>query len=332
MSIRICSYNIEWFNHLFNKDNTLKDGNDEKKRFAAISKVLKHIEPDLLGIVEGPNTTADGLQSTVTKLENFAQSENLSINKAMTGFISPGTQEIALLYNPGKLTVEHAPGGKDDSKSNPPFNGQFFYDTDNDRIKEVYKHYRPPLEALVTVNNTNKEFKVLIAHTKSKGIFSSVDMLHWERENHRNRLKLFAECGWIRRRVEEWLEERSKVVVMGDFNDGPGMDFYEMKYGRSAVETVMGDIFNPDQILRSFSGKPKWTYHGWKPSTVRFEDRITGTQVTVLLDHIFTSQNLEVVEDSYKIWNPYDNEEAKSLKKDLMDASDHFPVSVDLDL
>ena len=36
MNIRLCSYNIEWFNHLFNKDNPLKTGSKEQKRLKAI--------------------------------------------------------------------------------------------------------------------------------------------------------------------------------------------------------------------------------------------------------------------------------------------------------
>ena len=333
MPLRLCAYNIEWFNHLFNKDNTLRSGSDEQKKINAIANVLLQINPDFAGIIEAPNTSADGQESTVIKLENFAQSTNLPLNKAVTGYISGGTQEIAILYNPNKLTVTHDPGGVSNSKGNPPFDGELFYDTDNDRIKEVYKYYRPPLEALVTINNTGTKFKVIVAHTKSKGIFNNMDMLHWERESRRNRLKLFAECEWIRRRVEEWLKSGDEVVVMGDINDGPGMDYYEFKYGRSAVETIIGDIFKPDQLLRNFTGRPKWTSKGWKPSSARFKDRMTETYVNVLIDHILVSSGISVVTNSpYKIWNPFENDEAKSFKNDLLKASDHFPVTLDLDL
>ncbi|MCK5466594.1 hypothetical protein KAI56_03835 [Candidatus Parcubacteria bacterium] len=330
MLLRICSYNIEWFNHLFNKDNSLKTGIDEQKRLSAISNVLNQLNSDLIGVVEAPNTSADGQESTITKLENFANNANLPTNRVVTGYISAGTQEIAILYNPNKITVCHSPDGDSNSRSNPQFDGEFYYDTDNDRIQEVYKNYRPPLEARVKINN--KEFKIIVAHTKSKGIFSNMDLLHWERESHRNRLKLLAECEWIRRRVDVWLKEGSDVILMGDFNDGPGMDYYEFKYGRSAVEIIIGDIFSPNLILRNFTGKPKWTYKGWKPSTARFKDRITETYVNVLLDHILISSGIKANGNSpYKIWNPFENEEAKPFKNDLLEASDHFPVTLDLD-
>jgi endonuclease/exonuclease/phosphatase family metal-dependent hydrolase len=332
MPIRLCSYNIEWFNHLFNKDNTLKNGSDEQKRINAIAGVLSRLDPDFVGIVEGPNTSKSTTESTVTKLENFAQHASLSANKALIGYPSAGTQEISILYNPEKLIVEHSPGGDSTSKSNPPFDGEFFYDTDSDRIKEVYKHYRPPLEALVTVKSNNAKFRVIVVHTKSKGIFNSMDRLHWERESHRNRLKLFAECEWIRTRVEDFLELNEHVIVMGDINDGPEMDFYELKYGRSAVETMIGDIFEPGQLLHNFTGKPKWTSRGWKPSTARFKDRITEDYVNVLIDHILVSPGISVVAGSpFSIWNPYENNAAKPFKNDLVKASDHFPITLDLD-
>ena len=331
MSLRICSYNIEWFNHLFEANNSLKTGPDEQKRLNAIKNVLQKIKPDFLGIVEAPNTTADGKQSTIKKLETFAQDAGLSARKAVTGFISAGTQEIAVLYDPDKLTVKHDPGGKAKTKKNPPFDGDFYYDTDDDRIKEVYKHYRPPLEVSVTVGQDGKEFSVIVAHPKSKGIFDSMDMLHWERSSKRNRLKLYAECEWIRRRVDEWLDDSRHVVVMGDFNDGPGMDFYEFKHGRSAIELVMGDLFEPDRILRNHAGMPKWTSYGWKPSSARFKDRMTEDYVNVLIDHILVSAKLPIVDGSYKIWNPFQDAVAKTIRSDLLEASDHFPVTLDID-
>ncbi len=48
------------------------------------------------------------------------------------------------------VSVEHAPGGTAGSKSNPPFDERFEIDTDDDKIKEIYKHYRPPFETKVT--------------------------------------------------------------------------------------------------------------------------------------------------------------------------------------
>lgn len=333
MKVRLCSYNIKWFDRLFTPSNALRTGQDAVKRLDAIAAVLKKVNADLIGIQEAPNSTVTGAQSTVAKLENYASAYGLRTSKAKVGYISAGPQEIAVLYDSDRLTVGHSPGGTVGSKSNPRFDGEYHYDTDDDRIKEIYKHYRPPLEARVTVKTTGEEFRLIVAHTKSKGIFNSVDMVHLERESRRNRLKIFAECTWIRRRVDEWLNRDHKVVVMGDINDGPGMDEYEMRYGRSGVEVLMGSLFAPDRILRNGAGRPKWGKSGWEPSTVRFTDRITESPINVLLDHILISQSVRTHGQApYQIWNPHQNTRAEPIEAELGKASDHFPVTIDVNL
>ncbi len=331
MKLRLCSYNIEWFNRLFNKDNSIKTGSKERKRIEAIKNVLKHLNPDLIGITEAPNASKDKSESTTKKLEAFAKESNLPTTKAITGFISSGRQEIAILYNPNKFSIKHSPGGKRNSKSNPRFNEEFLYDTDDDNIKELYRLYRPPLEAKITVKNNGFEFRIIVVHTKSKGIFSNLDRLHWERESQRNRLKLYAECEWIRRHVDQFIDRKEPVIVMGDINDGPGMDYYEFKNCRSAVEILMGDIFEAEKILKSYAGKPKWTANGWKPASTRFTDSFTERPVNVLIDHILVSKGIKVSgKNPHTIWNPYENNIAKVIKPDLALASDHFPVTLDI--
>jgi endonuclease/exonuclease/phosphatase family metal-dependent hydrolase len=332
MALRICTYNIEWFTKLFRTDNTLRTGQSERKQQEAIRDVMLGVGTDLIGIVEAPNHK-DAAESTVAKLENFAQWAGLSTTAAMIGFPSVGQQELAVLYDPAKFTVTHTPGGNAASEKNPPFTGQFFFDTDEDRIKERYEFYRPPLEARVQVNASGEEFHLIVAHTKSKGMFNAADLVHWRSESERNRRKLFAECTWVRNRVDEWLADGRQVVVMGDINDGPGMDHYEQQFGRSAVEIIMGSLFEPASILRYCVPKPKWGAHGWEPSSARFQDRFTHDHINVLIDHILVSQGLPLAAGNpHKIWNPFQDQDAKPLKKQLLDASDHFPVTLDIAL
>lgn len=336
MSVRICTYNTEWFDDLFDSNNEFKtfskpsEQKKAKEKLDGLKTVFKTVNADLFGVIEAPNTTTtSGAQSTIAKLNKFLLYAGIVGYQPMTGFISAGRQEIAVVFNKQTLDVKHKPGGSS-TKKNPRFDDIFEFDTDDDEIKEIYKFYRPPLEAEVTVKATNESFNILVAHTKSKGIFTSMDMVKWDQENTRNRHKLFAECSWIRRRVDEWLTKNKKVVVMGDINDGPGMDYYELKFGRSAVEIIMGDLFNPDIILRNYAGKPKWGNYGWEPSSTSFTDRFTGTPVNALIDHIMLSANITVVPDSFKIWNPYSLDEAKPIKNELKAASDHYPVSIDI--
>lgn len=220
-------------------------------------------------------------------------------------------------------------GGIKKSTETPRFNKRFEQDTDDDRIKEIYRHYRPPLEGKVTVHGGG-EFYVLLVHAKSKKVFRPVTLVQLQQESERNRRKLFAEASSIRRRVEDWLDKEREFVVMGDVNDGPGMDYYEQLFGRSALEIIMGDIFKPDRVLRNLAGRPKWEKYGSRPSSTRFRHRITEDNIKVLIDHVLTSPGLEA--SRHRIWNPDELEEAKSIKDELLAASDHFPVSVDIKL
>jgi hypothetical protein len=54
----------------------------------------------------------------------------------------------------------------DTSRANPRFDREFLVDTDLDRIDETYMHYRPPLEATVTVTGTGETFELIVAHAK----------------------------------------------------------------------------------------------------------------------------------------------------------------------
>jgi exonuclease III len=336
MALRLCTYNVRDFNKLFTASNGFAtgsyDGSTTKLQVReAIRDVLLTVDPDVLGVVEAPNTSASGAQSTVLSLEHFAQWAGLRVRKALTAFISDGKQELALLYDPDKVKAKHAPGGSVASKSNPRFDGEFRFDTDDDRVKELYTFYRPPLEVKLTLKRNDREIYLILAHPKSKGIFDAMDVVHWNSENRRNRRKLVAECSWIRRRVDEWLEKGREVVVMGDMNDGPGMDFYERELGKSAVEIIMGSIWEPKTILRNNGGPPRWGDHGWSPASASFRDRLTGTWVNVQIDHILTSQRVRTSGGSpHRVWDPYVLAEAKPLKQTLWRASDHYPVSLEL--
>jgi endonuclease/exonuclease/phosphatase family metal-dependent hydrolase len=347
MQLRICSYNLEWFDDLFAPDNSLRRGKvepsdggfcrpgvgrfDADQRAAAVGEVLRTVDADLYGLLEAPNTKADGSKSTITCLENFAADQGLRTRKAMTGYISRTCQELALLYDPDKLEARHIPSGGNRHEG-PHFDSVWEFDTDRDGIAEVYKFARAPLEAELTLKPDGQQLRLILVHAKSKGIFSSVDMLRWQKEEERNRRRLLAECAWVRRRVDAWLDDGHQVVVMGDINDGPGMDWFELRFGRSAVDLLMGDLFEPDRILRNLAGRPRWTRYGWEPASARFRDRVTETYVNVLIDHVLVSAGLAQGADEHRVWNPYDDSSLASLKQALTDASDHYPVSLELNL
>ena len=147
---RLMAYNIEWFDRLFDDGNAMKTDAKSRARLDAIAAVFAETDPDLVGITEAPNTTTTtDTRNTVAALESFAAAYGLRTRKAMTGYISAGEQEIALLWDPDLLRATHDPGGRRGTQSNPPFDAEFRVDSDGDDIDEVYRHYRPPLEARI---------------------------------------------------------------------------------------------------------------------------------------------------------------------------------------
>jgi len=121
--------------------------------------------------------------------------------------------------------------------------------------------------------------------------------------------------------------------VAGDINDGFGLDYYEQRFSRSAVEILLGTVWEPEKILRQILLRPKLGRYGWAPSSSRYRDRLTGDQFNVLIDHVLVSQTLKF--ENPLVWNPYLKDaptEVKTLEAALKDASDHFPVSVDITL
>lgn len=327
--MKVMAYNIEWFDDHFEPDNNLKSTQESQTKFSGVASVISTIDPDIVGITEAPNTTTTtGQKSTVQALENFALKHSLRQTKAVIGFPSPGRQEIALLYDPNIVTAIHDPGGSVGAVNSPRFDEPFQADSDGDKINELYKHYRPPLEAKITRVDSGDEFWLLVVHAKSKGIFSSMDRINFDRASERNRRKLFAECQSIRKRVDEWLGDQRKVIVMGDVNDGPGFDYYESRFGKSAVELIIGDIYNRDTLLEYYVNRPKFGRYGWEPSTARFKDSYTGDLVNALIDHIIVSADFTTIGNQpTKVWNPWQLQEAGPLKQQLLDASDHFPVT-----
>ncbi len=333
--LRVAVYNMEWMVRLFDAGGNPKTTGDEGARSANLAQVVQAIDPDVLGIVEGPDTTTSGSRSTAQSLVQWARLHGLDPSyEATHGFVSGGQQELAVLYKSSRVRVRHKPT-KAEKKN--PFDQPFLVDTTDSLIKEHYEHYRPPLEVEIQDTSGNELARAIVVHAKSKGIFERVDMARFEQLSERNRKKLYAECMSVRERCDQWLEEQPdrRVIVMGDVNDGFGMDFYERRFMRSAVDVLLGDLWKPEQILKHVLPQPKLTQYGWKPASSRFTDRVTGDSFNVLIDHLLVSTNVKVA--NAQVWNPYENDAAAvQAVAPVLKApgaarpSDHYPVSAEL--
>ena len=341
MKLQVVTYNMEWMRRLFHTDGTPKgpsepsaDDQREAARSVQMATVVRTIEPDILLVVEGPDTLADGSKTATQQLEAWRDLHGLDPDyRAVTGITSGGAQELCALFKQTKVNLAHQPEGE---KSKHPFGDSFLVDTTESLIKEQYRHYRPPLELSIREPGSGgaELARAIVVHTKSKGIFESVDLARFEQLSERNRKKLYAECYSIRERCDQWLKTNGalKLIVAGDVNDGFGVDYYERRFSKSAVEILLGDVWRPEWILKHVLPQPRLGRYGWSPASSRFRDRITEDDFNVLIDHLLVC-NIEV-EDA-KVWNPYERNappDVKALKDSLTSASDHFPVSAVLTL
>jgi hypothetical protein len=344
--MRLATYNVEWFANLFDKHNHLIEDHSwsgrhdvtKKQQINALGKVFQAIGADAVMIIEAPNTGTR--QSSIVALENFARRFELRTSKAVMGFISHTNQEIALLYDPASMDALHDPKGKDPRRDGaadaPRFDGVFLVDLDIDGRPEDIVFSKPPLELSVrTANGTS--LRMIGVHAKSKAPYNGRTEEEIEAAAIANRRKQLAQCIWIRQRVEEHLEARDNVIVLGDFNDGPGLDSYEELFGQSSIEIVQG-ISKPEGMrLREPNAEAaRATRYGAHPTTARFYNVQSKSFLNAMLDYIMVSDGLfRQAGPVWKIWHPFDNPDCyqrADLCEALLTASDHFPVTLDLDI
>ena len=188
---------------------------------------------------------------------------------------------------------------------------------------------KPPLELAVTTKG-GTPLRMIGAHLKSKAPHGARSKDEVTAVSIANRRKQLAQAIWLHRRVEEHVAAGEHVVVIGDLNDGPGLDEFEKLFGQSSVEIVMGSLLN-DPHAQSLK-QPRATA---LPSTSRFYNPETKRYFGALLDYVMISHSLMGLRPQWRIWHPFEDAECigdDEMRMALLNASDHFPVTLDLDL
>ncbi|WP_298919807.1 endonuclease/exonuclease/phosphatase family protein [uncultured Roseobacter sp.] len=334
--MRLATYNVEWFTNLFDReDRLLPDGGcsarykvTRAQQAEALGVVFRAMDADAVMIIEAPD--ANGRRSTVTALENFAAHFGLRARSAVMGFMNDTQQEIALLYDPDALSARHAP--QSGTVDVPRFDGVFEIDLDVDATKDRVSFSKPPLE-LDVETKSGFLFHIIGAHLKSKAPHGARDDAHAMKLAIANRRKQLAQSIWLRARIDQHLGRGTALMVMGDLNDGPGLDAFEGLFGRSSVEIVMngaaGDLYDPH-------ARQALTHRmGAAPTSARFWIKHEKRYLQALLDYIMVTPELKGRDASWRIWHPTDDPvcwENPTLRDALLTASDHFPVTLDLDI
>lgn len=338
--MKIGTYNVEWFDRLFDNNGVLIDDKSWSSRWnvtkadqtAALGAVFGAMDLDVAMVIEAPDSSRN--RNGADALEHFAARFGLRARKAVVGFHNDTRQEIALLYDPDVVTAVHAPCGiatdKHGNATAPRFDGVFRMDVDTNAAPDLITWSKPPLEiALETL--TGRVIRLIGVHVKSKVLHGATTDAQIAAMSIENRRKQLAQCIWLRQRIDTHLAADDDVIVLGDFNDGPGLDEYEALIGRSSVEVVLGEgdavrLFDPH--AQSALGRRM----GAMPTTSRFR-RGDAPYLNALLDYIMVSPRLRDLGPVWQIWHPFDQPACYdniALRDALLAASDHFPVVIDV--
>ncbi len=340
--MRIATYNVEWFSGLFDTDNQLYNDDGWSARYnvtradqtAALGVVFQALDADAVMIIEAPDQGKK--HSTVEALKNFAAHFGLHARAAIMGYANDTQQEIALLYDPDVITVHHDPQGEfsgpQGAKGAPRFDGALRIDLDIDATEDRVVFSKPPLELSVTTKG-GFAFHMIGAHLKSKAPHGAKTPAEVMSFGIANRRKQLAQAIWLRARIEGHLAAGTPLMVMGDMNDGPGLDEFESLFGRSSVEIVLGHggenpLFDP-HAKQALSRKL-----GAIPTTARFWIRPEKRFLQALLDYIMVTDDFRKKGAKWCIWHPLDDPacwDKPQLRDALVMASDHFPVTIDFD-
>ena len=337
--MRIATYNVEWFSSLFTDNGRLIDDDGwsgrrdvtKAQQTKAVGKVFQALDADIIMVIEAPDTHKG--RSGTNALEHFAARFDLRARRALLGFSNTTQQEIMVMYDPDVVTMEHDPIGTLEDGFAPRFDGALGHDVNVDTTPEAIKFSKPPLEVKATTGD-GKTFRMIGVHAKSKAPHGAKNDADAKRISIENRRKQLAQCIWLRRRITSHLDDDTPLIVLGDLNDGPGLDEFEKLFGHSGVEIVLGTgdqtpMFDPharEALMRGMQAPP---------TTSRFYKHREKRFLSALLDYIMVSPDLCAKGGVWQIWHPFDAPDIfkdADLRDALLSASDHFPVTLDIDL
>ncbi len=340
--LTIATYNVEWFANLFAEDGSLIDDGSwsgrrdvtKAQQIAALEAVFQALDADAVMVIEAPDTSR--VRDGAAALERFAARAGIRARKALIGFANDTQQEITLLYDPDRMSARHDPIGEETGKKGsriaPRFDGTYRIDLDIDATEDLITFSKPPLEA--AISSDIGDFRMIGVHAKSKAPHGARNDREAMRLSIANRRKQLAQCIWLRDRVGHHLAEGEPLMVMGDFNDGPGLDEFERLFGRSGVEIVLGtDLAGDAQLFDPHAALALQSRVGARPTSARFFIRQENRFLQALLDYIMVSPALRPRAKNWRIWHPFDDPVCwrdEALCQALLTASDHFPVTMDL--
>ena len=342
-SVLICSFNVEWMNDWFTADAdpvafrptfTRDDEvNNTAQTATRTAAVIRAVDPDVLAIAEGPSRPAE-LQLFIDDYLSDDGQPRYEFFLSDTG----AQQRVGLLHKPGRVSARLARHDDIASMIDP-----WLADVDADAVLDEYHFTRTPLVVNLTIGGN--PLQVIVMHTKSN--FINGGRALWEDPTTRqsyvvsaltNRRRIAAEGLRVRTYLDARLahDVSTPIVVLGDLNDGPGLDYFEELYlAQNVTDILVGSAFEPEWLfVHAQHDVPANDRY-----TAVFDDFVTGEQnKKVLLDHILLSPGLtgggaalQKVPGSGRVRHQeYDAQVAGNGARRDERPSDHRPVSVEL--
>jgi hypothetical protein len=301
--LKITSWNIEWLDKLIKPTLTA----DEKKRRDAIVNEITQLDADVMLILEGPQGEAKMKQVCKTLFNDKYQL--VTHPEGDAGYDIQGEQWIWWLIRTGLFAGGNSlPFGEGRGGAASLLPVKTWYDYTGAKTWKVYywgsaegqehSHYRTP--QVLVLNYNGIRIELIGVHLKSKFVNGGETM--WKKggaqkqqyiiEALKARIKMATEASNIRDYITKRFAqtENPAIFVMGDFNDGPGKEYFEKQYlFFDLINNIQGSIFEADKFLNhalfDYAENLRWS--------TRFKDFVDPlADDHQLIDHILFTQGL----------------------------------------
>lgn len=334
--MKIMNWNIEWMNKWFSGNNNPQWGSnslnaaDARTVAQKVANVIREVDPDVLCLQEGPSAIQE-MQLFVDAYlsENGAPLFQVLIGKA------GGAQKLYVLTKTGGAvaSIDHAT-----DTLTQELEDTWQADVDGDLLLQPYDFTRLPM--VVDIDpQIGEPLRIVILHTKSKYVHNGESLFNNPARQHefiaaamKARRRISAEGFRLRTYLDTLIENNAdeRVIVTGDWNDGPGPDFFERQYlTHNVADIVLGSTFYPDLIFRHpiLERVPSPALF-----TARFDDFVDGIQDRpLLLDHFAVSPALHAeISNAGIAHEAFENELDGSGLARTQRASDHRPIWLEI--
>lgn len=289
----IATVNGEWMNDWFAPDSGdgavwrptfVRDGVecDTERAAGLLAGLIADLDADVVALQEAPSRAAE--------LALFLDTHLAGRYRFLIGD-SGGAQKLALLAKP-VAEAELVPAAGLGDLIEP-----WLADVDGDGVVNEYQFTRDPLVCRLTLDGS--PLVVVVAHLKSNFINRGEQMwrdparrLEFIRSALQNRRRIANEGMRMRQYLDARLGEDpdAAIVVLGDFNDGPGRDLFEQQYlAHNVTDLLVGSSYRPETLF----GHALVDVPADLRFSAVFDDFVTEEpQKQILLDHIVLSPGM----------------------------------------